>query len=82
MSFAISRARRTLAIALAATFLAGGAMAQKAQLLVYSALEADQVKSYKEAFEKTNPNVEISWVRSTAPDGRRPFLSGLPSPKP
>ena len=65
MSFAISRARRTLSIALAATFLAGGAMAQKAQLLVYSALEADQVKSYKEAFEKTNPNVEISWVRDS-----------------
>ena len=65
MSFAFSRARRTVSIALAATFLAGGAMAQKAQLLVYSALEADQVKSYKEAFEKSNPNVEISWVRDS-----------------
>ena len=65
MSNALSRARRTLSIALAATFLAGGAMAQKAQLLVYTALEADQIKTYKEAFEKFNANVEINWVRDS-----------------
>jgi iron(III) transport system substrate-binding protein len=61
----LSRTRRLLTVALAATLMTSGAMAQKTQLLVYSALEADQVKSYKEAFEKTNPNVEINWVRDS-----------------
>ncbi len=34
-------------------------------LNVYSALEADQVKEYKEAFEKANPDIEINWVRES-----------------
>ena len=68
MNQPISTTRRAVSLALgavAATLFASAALAQKAQLLVYSALEADQVKSYKEAFEKTNPNVEISWVRDS-----------------
>ena len=60
--------RRTLSLAagaVAATLLAGSALAQKSQVTVYSALEPDQVKSYKEAFEKANPNVEITFVRDS-----------------
>ncbi|GGY04110.1 putative 2-aminoethylphosphonate ABC transporter substrate-binding protein [Paludibacterium paludis] len=34
-------------------------------LNVYTALEPDQVKDYKEAFEKANPDIEINWVRES-----------------
>lgn len=34
-------------------------------LTVYSALEADQVKDYKAAFEKANPDIELRFVRES-----------------
>ncbi|POZ60871.1 putative 2-aminoethylphosphonate ABC transporter substrate-binding protein [Chromobacterium alticapitis] len=37
----------------------------KSVLTVYTALEADQVKDYQEAFEKANPDIEIRWVRDS-----------------
>ena len=54
-----------LASALAAT-LAGAAFAQgKTQLLVYTALETDQIKAYEQGFYKEYPNIEIRWVRDS-----------------
>jgi len=53
---------------LAATALVLGvsaAHAQKTQLTVYTALETDQIKAYKDAFEKANPTIEIVWVRDS-----------------
>ena len=52
---------------LAATLLgAGAAFAQgKTQLLVYTALETDQLKAYEQGFNKEYPNVEIKWVRDS-----------------
>jgi iron(III) transport system substrate-binding protein len=44
---------------------AGTAFAQKTQLLVYTALETDQLKAYQEGFNKTNPDIEIKWVRDS-----------------
>jgi iron(III) transport system substrate-binding protein len=44
---------------------AGGAVAQKTQLLVYTALETDQIKAYQEGFNKVEPNIEIKWVRDS-----------------
>jgi iron(III) transport system substrate-binding protein len=52
-----------LAAALLAT--AGAASAQKTQLLVYTALETDQIKAYQEGFNKANPDIEIKWVRDS-----------------
>ena len=49
----------------AALMLAGSAFAQKTQLLVYTALETDQLKAYQEAFNKVEPNIEIKWVRDS-----------------
>ncbi len=49
---------------LGAIGLAGVAMAQT-ELLVYTALETDQMKPYKEAFEKANPDITIKWVRES-----------------
>ncbi|WP_431099385.1 putative 2-aminoethylphosphonate ABC transporter substrate-binding protein [Polaromonas aquatica] len=42
-----------------------GAFAQKTQLLVYTALETDQLKAYQEGFNKVNPDIEIKWVRDS-----------------
>ena len=49
----------------AATLAANGAWAQKTELLVYTALETDQLKAYSESFNKTNPNIELKFVRDS-----------------
>jgi iron(III) transport system substrate-binding protein len=49
-----------------ATFVpAGTALAQKTQLLVYTALETDQLKAYQEGFSKAHPDIDIKWVRDS-----------------
>ena len=60
----LSKFAKTLALAglLAAC---GAASAEKTQLLVYTALETDQLKAYQEGFNKTNPDIEIKWVRDS-----------------
>lgn len=51
---------------LAALFAAGAALAQgKTQLLVYTALETDQIKAYQESFNKSYPNIELKFVRDS-----------------
>jgi iron(III) transport system substrate-binding protein len=45
--------------------LTGTAFAEKTQLLVYTALETDQLKAYQEGFNKTNPDIELKWVRDS-----------------
>ena len=61
--------KRILATLLAAAFgaaLAGAALAQgKTQLLVYTALETDQLKAYERGFYREYPNIEIRWVRDS-----------------
>jgi iron(III) transport system substrate-binding protein len=52
-----------LGAALAAA--AGSTLAQKTQLLVYTALETDQLKAYEQGFYKEVPDVEIRWVRDS-----------------
>jgi iron(III) transport system substrate-binding protein len=59
-----SLALKSLA-AVAACALATGAFAQKAQLLVYTALETDQIKAYEEGFHKAHPDIELKWVRDS-----------------
>jgi hypothetical protein len=55
------------ALCIAAAALAAGtpAWAQRTPLLVYTALETDAMKLYKDAFEKTNPDIEVKWVRDS-----------------
>jgi iron(III) transport system substrate-binding protein len=45
--------------------LSMSAAAQKTTLLVYTALETDQLKAYQEGFNKVEPNVELKWVRDS-----------------
>jgi iron(III) transport system substrate-binding protein len=58
---------RFVALCLGAALAAasGSALAQKTQLLVYTALETDQLKAYEQGFYKEVPDVEIRWVRDS-----------------
>src|SRR6195256_436807 len=55
---------RVIAPLLVAAF-AAPAWAQKTELLVYTALETDQLKAYTESFQKTNPNIDLKFVRDS-----------------
>jgi len=59
-----SIAIQSLVLAGLAAFSAG-AFAQKTQLLVYTALETDQIKAYADGFNKVHPDIEIKWVRDS-----------------
>ena len=59
----LKRLLQLLALSLAAC--ASLALAQKTPILVYTALETDQLKAYKDGFEKGQPDVEIRWVRDS-----------------
>jgi len=55
-----------LCAGLALAAAGGAALAQgKTQLLVYTALETDQLKAYAEGFNKVHPDIEIKWVRDS-----------------
>ena len=56
--------RRIAALA-AGALLAAPVLAQKTELLVYTALETDQLKAYTESFQKTNPNIDLKFVRDS-----------------
>jgi iron(III) transport system substrate-binding protein len=48
------------------SLISAAALAQgKTQLLVYTALETDQLKAYQEGFNKVEPNIELKWVRDS-----------------
>lgn len=60
----LSRVAKSLALTGLCVF-AAAASAQKTQLLVYTALETDQLKAYQEGFNRVNPDIEIKWVRDS-----------------
>lgn len=60
----LSRIAKSLALTGLCAF-AAAASAQKTQLLVYTALETDQLKAYQEGFNRVNPDIEIKWVRDS-----------------
>lgn len=49
----------------AALMLAVGSVWAQTTLTVYTAVEADQMKAYQNAFEKANPDIKIQWVRDS-----------------
>ena len=53
------------ALVIAAGTLAGFAAAKAEELVVYTALEDDQLAAYKDAFEGANPDITINWVRDS-----------------
>jgi len=54
-----------LLVTAAAFAAATSALAQKTQLLVYTALETDQLKAYEQGFYREVNDVEIRWVRDS-----------------
>ena len=60
----LSRCIKPAAVALLSA-VATFAWAQKTTLVVYTALETDQIKAYQDAFNKSNPDIEITWVRDS-----------------
>ncbi|MFM0644215.1 putative 2-aminoethylphosphonate ABC transporter substrate-binding protein [Paraburkholderia bryophila] len=60
---------RTIALltTVAVALLAGSTATAvaKTTLLVYTALEDEQLKPYQDAFEQANPDIEIKWVRDS-----------------
>jgi len=59
------KARARIAVAAAFALAAASASAQKTELLVYTALETDQLKAYTESFNKTYPDIELKFVRDS-----------------
>lgn len=70
-----------VAASLAAGMMSGAANAQKTTLTVYTALENDQLKPYKEAFEKANPSIDLAWVRDSTGVITARFLAEKSNPK-
>lgn len=59
------RAATALMTAAAMVSLLSGAVFAKTDLLVYTAVEADELKTFKQAFEKDYPDINIKWVRDS-----------------
>jgi len=57
--------RARSAVAAVFALAAVSAWAQKTELLVYTALETDQLKAYTESFQKTNPSIDLKFVRDS-----------------
>ena len=57
--------RIVAAVVAAAAMWTVAASAQKTELLVYTALETDQIKAYEDAFYKAYPDIAIKWVRDS-----------------
>jgi iron(III) transport system substrate-binding protein len=59
----------------------GLAVAQKTQLTVYTALEVDQLKAYKQGFEKANPDIELTFVQDSTGITTAKLLAEKANPK-
>ncbi|MGE0422702.1 MAG: putative 2-aminoethylphosphonate ABC transporter substrate-binding protein [Reyranellaceae bacterium] len=71
----------TAALAAVAVMAGGTALAQKTKLTVYTALENDQLKIFKDTIEKAVPTVEISWVRDSTGIITARFLAEKANPQ-
>jgi iron(III) transport system substrate-binding protein len=66
-SKAVNRTRfgAGIAAAVVAGMLFSGAAIARTELLVYTAVEADELAKFKNAFEADHPDIEIKWVRDS-----------------
>lgn len=69
------------ALAAVAVMAGGTALAQKTRLTVYTALENDQLKIFKDTIEKAVPTVEIAWVRDSTGIITARFLAEKANPQ-
>ena len=68
-------------VAVALGMLALPAQAQKTQLTVYTAIENDQLKPFKDTIEAAVPDVDIQWVRDSTGVITARFLAEKTAPK-
>jgi iron(III) transport system substrate-binding protein len=59
----------------ALTVLAGPALAQKQTVVVYTAIENEQITEYKKAYEKSLPNVDVKMLRLSTGDIAARFMA-------
>ena len=52
-------------VAVLAASLTAAPAAAKTELTIYTAYENDDLKPYKDAFEKDNPDITVNWVRDS-----------------
>ena len=68
-------------VAVALGALALPAQAQRTPLVVYTAMENDQLKAFKDAIEAAVPDVDIQWVRDSTGVITARFLAEKAAPK-
>lgn len=67
--------------AAAAAMLLAATAAAKTELLVYTAVEADELAKFKGAFEKAHPDIDIKWVRDSTGVMTAKLLAEKDNPK-
>src|SRR4026207_1924889 len=80
MEEARMRIRRSWFTGLAAaraalTALAGPALAQKQTVVIYTAIENEQITEYKKAYEKSLPNLDVKMLRLSTGDIAARFMA-------
>lgn len=74
----LTRARRALALVAAlipVVALTTPAAAQKQTVVIYTAIENEQIAEYKKAYEKTLPNVDVKMLRLSTGDISARFMA-------
>jgi iron(III) transport system substrate-binding protein len=64
-----------LAMAVALTVLAGPALAQKQTVVIYTAIENEQITEYKKTYEKSLPNLDVKMLRLSTGDIAARFMA-------
>src|SRR4026208_384231 len=64
-----------VAAVVALTILAGPARAHKQTVVVYTAIENEQITEYKKAYEKALPNVDVKMKRLSTGDISAVFMA-------
>jgi iron(III) transport system substrate-binding protein len=65
----------TITFTLAPLFAAGPALAQKQPVVIYTAIENEQITEYKKAYEKTLPNLDVKMLRFSTGDISARFMA-------
>ena len=80
-SFLPVRLLSVVAAALLLTVLSVGTAVAKTELLVYTAVEADELAKFKREFEKVYPDVDVRWVRDSTGVVTAKLLAEKDNPK-
>ena len=75
----LNRARRAACLALAAALLAAlpaaPALAQKQTVVIYTAIENEQIAEYRKSYEKALPNLDVKMLRFSTGDISARFMA-------